>query len=433
MIENALMKNGSPPEFYGKKLTGILFILNMIVLGMGFYGFSVIFPAMIKATGWERGEASLAATLRPVFMSIAMPLSAMVINRFGTRRSIIIGVAILGSGMFLLATATTALWQWTLIWGIFMPFGFAFFNLGSQTTVTYWYHFKRATFMGVVMTGTAIGGFLATPVFTRLIQKTQMWQSAWMASAILIFFMLLLSFKIHGKPSDLGQYPDNMAPGSEADDGGENTIREGTFRAKKVWQMKEILKTPSFYLITVGQIATIIPLQVLVVHLVLHLTDLGYTQMEAASVMSIIVLSSGVARFPMGWMGDRIEPRWLMSISLVILMVMVFNIWKAPSLTALILGGGIYGFSYGTILVLLPVIRGNYFGPESFASLAGIITPLTLVFVAPAPYLAGVVADRFGSYDLAFMGIFIVVAAGAVCMAAASPPEKRMGKGNRMQ
>ena len=419
------MRNEKRPEFYGGKLTGILFVINMVGLGIGFYGFTVIFPAMIQATGWERGEASLAATLRPVFMSLAMPLSAMMINRSGTRRSIITGLLILGSGMFLLATVTSALWQWTLLWGVFLPFGFAFFNLGSQTTVTFWYNMKRATIMGVVMTGTAIGGFLATPILTRLIQETRMWQSAWMASSILIFLMLLLSVKIHGKPSDLGQYPDNITPGSETDDGMVLKIRMRTFRAKEDWRMKEILKTPSFYFITAGQIATIIPLQVLVVHMVLHLTDLGYTQMEAASVMSLVVLSSGFARFPMGWVGDRIEPRWLMSISLLIVMLMVFNVWKAPSLAVLLVGGVIYGFSYGTILVLLPVIRGNYFGPDSFANLAGIITPLTLIFVAPAPYLAGYVADRYGNYDIAFIGIFVVVAVGAVCMAAASPPEKQ--------
>lgn len=419
---------GAAPAFFGPKLTGILFLNNMVVLGMGFYGFTVIFPAMVKATGWARGEASLAATLRPIFMSIAMPLAAMVINRFGTRRSIVIGLMVLGAGMLLLATATGVLWQWTLLWGVFMPFGFAFFNLGSQTTVTFWYNIKRATVMGIVMTGTSIGGFLATPLFTRLMQKTQMWQSAWMACAVMICLMLLLAFWIRGKPSDLGQFPDNLPPLPAGDDAGAGKLRARTFRSSRDWPLKEILKTPSFYLITLGQIATIIPLQVLVTHMVLHLTDLGYSAMEAASVMSIVVLSSGFARFPMGWVGDRIEPRWLMAASLVVILFMVFNVWKAPSLPALLLGGIVYGFSYGTILVLLPVIRGNYFGPDAFANLAGIITPLTLVFVAPAPYLAGYISDRHGNYDPAFMGIFLVVAIGALCIALASPPKTPAGK-----
>ncbi|MFO7963835.1 MAG: MFS transporter [Desulfobacterales bacterium] len=415
---------GAGRRFYGRKLVFILFVTNMVVLGMGFYGFTVIFPAMVKETGWGRGEASLAATLRPVFLSLAMPLAAAVINRSGTRRSIMIGLAILGSGMLLLATATTALWQWTLIWGVFLPFGFAFFNLGTQTTVTFWYNLKRATTMGIVMTGTSIGGFLATPVFTRLIQKTGNWQSAWMACAILVSLMVLLSLKIYSKPSDLGQFPDNISP--EIQDGNERKKRRyQTFRTSRNWRMRQILKTRSLYCITFGQIACTIPLQVLVTHMVLHLTDLGYTEMEAASVMSIVVLSSGFARFPMGWVGDRIEPRWLISVSLLVIMAMVYNVWKAPSLPALLAGGVVYGFSYGTILVLLPVMRGNYFGPDAFANLAGVITPLTLVFVAPAPYLAGYMADTFGNYDPAFIGIFAVLAAGVVCMVIAAPPEKQ--------
>jgi len=420
------MKKPGTSEFYGWKLTGILFFINLGALGIGFYGFTVIFPAMVKAMGWGRGEASLAATLRPIFMSVAMPIAASVINRYGTRRSIMLGLFILSLGMFLLGTVTSRLWQWIFLWGIFIPFGFAFFNLGSQTTVTFWFNVKRATIMGVVMTGTSIGGFLATPIFTWLMQRTKMWQPAWLVAGGLALLMLIFSFWIRGKPSDIGQHPDNIEPETEDERSEEQKRGARTFRTPVTWQLSEILKTPSFYFITAGQIATIIPLQILVTHMVFHLTDLGYTEMEAASVMSIVVLSSGFARFPMGWVGDRIEPRWLMSGSLVIILTMVFNVWKAPSLTTLLISGVFYGFSYGTILVLLPVIRGNYFGPESFASLAALITPITLVFVAPAPYLGGFVADKFGNYDLAFISIFVVVAIGVICIALAAPPQKHV-------
>jgi len=52
------------------------------------------------------------------------------------------------------------------------------------------------------------------------------------------------------------------------------------------------------------------------------------------------------------------------------------------------------------------------------------MSPVQLIFVAPTPILAGYVADRFGNYDLAFIGIFIILGFGVVCAALAAPPKK---------
>jgi len=354
------MKNLQRSGFYGWTNTIILSICSMITLGMVFYGFSVIFPVMVKSMGWSRGQASLAPSLRVVFMGISMPLAALFINRLGIRKSVILGLSILALALFLLATSMTKLWHWLVLWGVVTPFALSFYNLGNQTSITYWFNIRRATAMGVVMTGASLGGVIATPLFTWIIQQTGRWQSAWLVAGGFTLIALILSFWVRGKPADLGQYPDNINPDYTQATDAERKKRTRTFRTEDVWEIREIVRTPAIYYITVARIATSIPLNVLIVHMVLHLTDKGYTEMQAASVMAFITFFGSVSRIPVGWLGDRIEPRWLISGCLAVVFIMMYNVWKAPSFTVLIIGAIFYGLAYGGTLVLRPVIMGNY-------------------------------------------------------------------------
>ena len=51
------MNKQADSGFYGWKNTIIFSICSTITLGMVFYGFSVIFPAIVKSMGWGRGQA----------------------------------------------------------------------------------------------------------------------------------------------------------------------------------------------------------------------------------------------------------------------------------------------------------------------------------------------------------------------------------------
>ena len=120
--------------------------------------------------------------------------------------------------------------------------------------------------------------------------------------------------------------------------------------------------------------------------------------------------------------GDRIEPRWVVTCAMFIMMIVVIGIWKAPSLYTLMICGPMFGFCYGTCLIMNPIIIGNYFGPDSFAGINGIIMPILVPFSAVIPVGAGTIVDKTGSYDLAFIIVTAFVLVGIVCGVLLSPP-----------
>lgn len=417
----------NPVLFYGWTNAFILFVIYATLYGFVFYGFTVVFPAMIKAQGWGRGEAALAHTMRGFLLGFLAPLVSYFIVKFGSKKTMLIGLSLGILVMGLLGSVANQLWHWTLLWGFIMPFSF---SLGGtipiQTTVTYWFNIRRATVMGIVLTGSAIAGFISAPLFTAIMDGTGTWKTGWLTAGVLCFLALMASFFIKNKPEDMGQFPDGIAPENDTEAAVSKTKKKtGTYRTKEVWAVKEALKQPTLYFLMICMIAQISSLYLFTVHGVLHLMDSGFDKMKAASVIGNLILFSGLARFPMGVLGDRIEPRWIITFSLSVMAATFIFLWKAPANFFLLLTmSSIFGFCFGATVVMFPTIIGNYFSPASFAKVNGFIQPVIILAGAPIPLVAGLFYDKMHSYDIPFIYVVILLFIATVCAVLLAPPSK---------
>jgi sugar phosphate permease len=415
--------------FFGWKNVLLLFFIYGAVYGFVFYGFTVVFPEMIRAEGWGRGDAALAHTLRAFSLGALAPLVAIAIKRAGAKRTmnagLLLGIVILG----MLGTVTSQLWHWIVLWGIVMPVAFSFGGaIPIQTTLTYWFNVRRATALGIVLSAAAFGGFIAAPLYTLIMREAGTWRAGWLAAATFCALAFISSLVMRNKPADIGQFPDGIDPESaSASTGSAPTSKPRTYRTSETWALREVLRKPVLYLLGICMVAQISSIYLLTTHGVLHLTDAGFTRMQAASALGNLILFSGFARFPIGFVGDRIEPRWIMAIALAGMGVALIGIWKAPGNLGILLAiVAFFGFSFGATVPLFPAIIGNYFGPSAFAPITGFLSPFMILIGAPVPVLAGIIYDRFGSYDIAFLYVVTLIFACALLAAAALvPPQKK--------
>jgi sugar phosphate permease len=408
-------------KFYGWGNLRLLFAIYFLSMGMVFYGFNVIFPEMITDMGWSRGDASWAQSLRGILIGISAPLVAIFINRYGTRRSMVLGLSILTGGLFLLGTVTSQLWQWIALWGFLMPLGFAFGGvLPIQTNVSYWFNAKRSMALGIVMTAAGVGGFIAQPLQAWVIEEFGRWQFSWLVAGGFSLIATLLAFMVKGKPEEYGQIPDGTHEQVQ-----QNTSKQGSsnvHQSQISWTLKDAIRTPVLWFIVIILIAQIMPLYMLSVHGVFHLKDSGYERMQAASIVSFLIAGSAVARFPIGWLGDRIEPRYIVTVLHIALLATFLIIWKAPNLTLMIIAAPIFGFAFGGGVVMAPSMVANYFGVESFATINGFIFPVQIIFASAVPVGAGYLVDQTGSYDWAFIALSLFIVASITCATLARPP-----------
>jgi len=415
------------PSFYGWKNAFLLTFIYMATTGLVFYAFSVIFPVMLKDTGWNRGDASIAITVAMLAGAFLIPLAMKLLNKYGSRKVIIVGLAILFVDLFILSTVISKLWQWILIWGIALPIGRMLCGLiPAQVSIMFWFNRKRAMAMGVLMSGAPIAGFFAPPLYTWFMEHMGGWRFGWMLSTVVVLVALVLSFWVRSKPSDMGQYPDGTAPGSnQTGQGTQPSESAKTYRTLTPWALKEVLKSRAIWMLTVTNIIQGMGLGLVINHGVLHLTDIGYDPMPAAQILSVMIICSGIVRFPIGWLADRIESRWIIFLAMILNIAGFVGFWQAPSFGLLILLGAAYGISYGTILTIMPTIHGNYYGPEVYASITGFLGPFVTIIGAVVPTIAGYAVESFGSYNEIFLVITILLVVGIACSGFLAPPQKK--------
>ncbi len=415
----------SKSSFYGWKNAWLLFFIYMATTGMVFYAFTVIFPVMIVATGWNRGDASIASSLNMLMMGCLVPLAAVMLDRIGSRRMITIGLIILSIGLLLLGTIAERMWHWIALWGIVIPVAVALCGFYPvQITVMSWFERKRATALGFVMTGAALGGLIAQPVYTWFMQVVGSWRTGWLLSAAFAAGALVLSFWVRGKPADVGQSPDGIEPGNGPGGVGQDQGTARTYKTPASWPVRDVFRTHTIWFIVCVMMTQGMPTILLTTHGILHLTDLGYSQMESASILMLVIMGSGLARFPAGWLGDRIEPRWIISASLVLMLAAFIGIWRGTSLNSLMVFGPLFGVAYGALLVMISTMIANYFGPACFVGVSAVIAPILTIVSASIPTAAGYAADKLGSYDIVFTILTALIIAAIVSSAFLSPPER---------
>ena len=419
-----MIKKITRSTFYGWKNVGLLFLILMCGFGLAFYSLSVIFPVMIKDLGWQRGQAGMALTLCMFLMGYMAPVMALAISRFGVKKTLLSGLMIIAATLILLGTITAHLWMWILLWGFVMPLGFGFGGIFTiQTTVMFWFNARRALALSIVTSGAALAGFISQPFCTWLMNRTGSWRMAWLVMGGGAIIAVILSFFIVGKPGEIGQNPDGLNADETEKAANPDYSAARTYRSPINWPLGEALRKPALWLIILMAISHGQSSILIMSHGILHMTDLGYTAMQAASVLSLLILASGLAALPTGWLADRFEPRWLNSFCLAGMLVAFFILWKAPGLKLLTSAGLIFGTCFGAMMILLPSTIGNYFGPESFPRINGTLVPLASTFVAIVPSIAGFVADKTGNYDLVFAVIAFVLLVGTICAILLTPPK----------
>ena len=413
----------APRKFYGWTNVGLFFFIQFAAGGFVYFAYSVVFPAMVEAMDWNRGTASLAQTVALIMLGLAYPLTGWLIHRFGVRQTVTIGLLVMLSGLILLVFAVTAIWQWIMVWGVVMGLSFALTGpICSQSAMISWFSIKRSTTIGIVMTGGALGGALAQPVLSGIMDQFDSWRAAWLVAAVMVVVSLVAAQFVINRPQDIGQHPDNVDPVLLSDDPMAASLRPKTHRTGHDWTMQQIIRTPTLYLLMLVTLGYLGSFFFLLNHGVLHLTDNGLSRIEAASIMGLAILGSGLARIPAGWLGDQFELRWTLFGSILLMAAGLSGFWLGHGVILLSAMGMLFGAGYGSLLVLGPVVIGNYYGERAFPIINSVLAPVMLPFAAAAPAGAGFVFEATGSYDLAFIGAIILLASGMLAAFFMKPP-----------
>lgn len=408
--------------FYGWKLVGLSVLVVGVATAPIWGGVGVWVKALEQQFGWSRTQLTGAFSLAQLQGSILGPIIGFVIDRIGTRRTVLFGLLLVGLG-FVLFSQTSNLPMFYIAFGFIMVGSASGTWLPMMTALNKWFVRKRTTAMAIAGEGYFLGGIVLVPALAwAVVPEHAGWRiTALGIGIIFLVFAWPVTRLIRNSPEESGDYPDgDPPPGSsiaeQAAEADPETRQEPQFTARQA------VRTPAFWFITLGQGLSVMLTATIIVHLVPMLTDQGISLQMASFVWSVQMVFGAVFQIVGGIAGDRVPKNIALAVFVAIqagtfgMAVLIHDVPMA------MLFGVLYGVGFGGSNPLATAIRGDYFGQRAFGTITGLSMAPMFIFMLLAPIFAAAVFDARGSYFFPFVVLAALGGLGAVFFLLAKRP-----------
>lgn len=418
------------PFFYGWVIVIAAFIGIALTAGISNTQ-GVFFKPLLEDFGWTRATVAGAFALASIIAAMISPLIGQLADKVGP--VIMVGVCgLFTGGTYLLLSVSNTLWQFYLILAIFMALGNSA-NFGSVgPTISRWFVTRRGLAQGIVQSGAGLGTIIFPPLATYLI-LTHNWRYAYVVLGLLILVLVgSMSFIYRRNPEGMGLRPDGKAPVTKpiiSKYQAEENPPSGSRPVIKSFTLRQALASKSFRLLAFVAMASSFTQQLVLVHLVPHATDVGFSPAVAAIFMSVMGVSNISGKIVMGIVSDRIGRRNSLIISFSLAISMLFWLMVAHDTWAFYLFAVIYGFAYGSWIPMFPAIAGDLFGLGSLGAIYGAVMSSNSIGGAIGPFLAGYIFDITKSYNYAFLiaALLLITGIGALRLIHLPRPGEKTG------
>ena len=406
--------------FYGWWMVVVAGLVMTLTTVPIFYALPTWFVVLDKRFGWTRAQLTWAFALGRAEAGLFGPIEGLLVDRFGSRRMVLVGLLIVGGG-FLLFSRVQELWHLYLAF-IIMTFGYGVGGwLPMMTGLNSWFIRRRSLAIALAMVGATIGGIILVPLLAWAIDPVQHGLDRWRTIAagvgvVILVMAFPVSRLVRNRPEDYGQRPDGETrpPVPETSDQAaalkaSNLTEDSPAPNEVSFTWQEAIRTREFWLIAFGHGCTAIVIVTLVVHLGVMLEARDFSLPLIGLVISTYIGVGALFHLVGGYVGDRVPIRKAVfgfavtqSVALVVL-VLADDSKALVFLFAILLGIG-----YGGRLPLTSSIRGVYFGRRSFASITAISMVPMNIFLIAAPQFAAYMYDFTQSYSVPFLTVAAV-------------------------
>ncbi|MEQ9640177.1 MAG: MFS transporter [Alphaproteobacteria bacterium] len=388
------------PIFYGWVVVAAAFVVLLIGFGIP-YSFAAFFTVLETTFGAARAEVSLVFSICGFFYFGLGVVSGPLADRYGPRRLVIFGMALVAIGVASAAFADE-LWQIYLGYGLLVGVGVGFAYVPAIGAIQRWFMRRRGAASGFAVAGIGVGT-LAMPPLAALLIELFGWRGAYGALAgVAAVFGLGAAFLIEADPSKRGLYPDgDPAPKVAPPAGGRGRGARHAFGRSTFWVL--------YIATSASSLALFVPF----VHLAPFATDVGLDATTGVWLFSLIGVGSVLGRFFVGGGADRIGRR--RGFALMFVGMGVMQLWwlGADGVWTLAIFALFFGVFYGGFVALAPALTADYFGDRSIGAIIGMLYSSVALGTLVGPPLAGLAYDVLGSYAP-------VIAFGAACNAGAA-------------
>lgn len=407
--------------FYGWWIVAAGFIIQMFCSGFVAHSGGAYMVVLQDEFGWSKALISGAFAAPTLQAAILAPFQGRLVDRFGPRVVVRAGVILLGLGMMAISLINSPAVFYPVV--LLMGLGYTLaFDVAPQTAVVNWFRRRRSAAMGFMMAGFGAGGALV-PGIAFAITVFDWRSAALVGGGLLMGIGLAAAHLLRGSPEEYGELPDGGpladAQADEASTAADAGMAELTAR--------QAFRIPSFWFLAVGQALFMFGVTAVGMHLIPHTVErLGLSLGVASTLITTLTVCIVVGQVSGGLIGDRVNKHMAIVVYTVVqaaaLALLAFGGSLAPVLLFVVLQGLIVG-SRGPLMMS---IRADYFGRRAYGTVWGLSLFVVNVGNMAGMVVTGYLADRFGSYQVAFILLLALTVVAALLLAMARRPPLRV-------
>ena len=406
-----------PRIFYGWWIVIAGVLINMMMGGLVMHAFGFYASALKDEFLWTASTFSFALALTRVESGVLGPIQGWMIDRFGPRAMMRLGIASTALGLL----AFSQLWDA----GSFIGFYFLVAvgtSIGGFMTVSvatvHWFERKRSRALGYMSTGFALGAF-AAPVVNVLINDVG-WRWTAIGSAVFMFVVgQALATMFVGRPEDKGLLPDGEPPAAAAD--GSAPARP---QRRRDFTIRETLRTRAFWALALAHGAPLMVVGGVMSQFVLRVEEIpGLTNSHAAIGYTVMTAGQLIGQIGGGYLGEIMSKRLIIGVCMAGHLIGAVIFGFADSFLMVIVFAVVNGLAWGARAPLISALRADYFGASAFGRIMGISSLVMMIFMTAGVLLAGILRDVLGDYTVAFSVLGVGAGTGVIWTLMAGRPQ----------
>jgi MFS family permease len=362
------------------------------------------FKSIIADLHWDRGTISFVVAMNLWISGCLQPFTGNVMDRFGAKWLFVASVTAYGLGVALIGF-TNSLGYLVLVYGFVVGAATAGASISlTNALVAQFFRERRALAMSINNASAALGQLFLVYISYLLLESSG-WRMSHLYLGIAVLMVTIPMALL------VPRHSASSFTGGRGGRAGRAQVQSGPLETTS-WT-KALCSAPLWQL-NGGYFVCGMTVSLFAVHLIPFATDRGFSPQTAAKAFGIMAIVSVVGSLLSGALSDRVGRKNILALAYLIrgASFALLLLWRHEA--ALYVFAVLGGISWLATPPSVMALTGEIYGMRALGTLSGISLLAHQIGGGASVWLAGVLHDLTGSYDISFTLAAVALVAAAL-------------------
>ncbi|MBQ10276.1 MAG: hypothetical protein CMJ45_01860 [Planctomyces sp.] len=396
--------------------------------------FAILVPRIVETFGWSHGMIGFGLALQWAFSGIFGPAAGWLGDRYGIRRTMLLGALVFTAAM-VLTSRMTEIWQFYVYYGVLLSFALAIFQVPLTAAVTMWFQRNLGLGMGILQSSQGMGPLVFVPLVLFIMSwfgssesglavshwvtgiqaegqdgglRAVFWLTGIAGGLALVVFVKFF----YDEPAQIGLRP----YGATGDEPIRRVQQGETAQVRTKVFLNQAKHTGAFWNLIGIHFWGCAGHAILVVFLVAIAKERGLSDVLADGVFVVMSVVSTLTRFGVPIAADKFGSKGVMAVCFFMQCAPLVLLFFAQDTWMFYLFAVLFGIGFGGEMSAFPIINRQYYGSAPIGTTYGWQMMGAGVGMAAGAIIGGVLRDLTGNFNVTILASLALSGVGVAAI-----------------